>query len=109
MSTSPSSHLTATHIPTITQLRTQLDYGDASLPRCKSFYDDLRVYRRKFITQDGQSGDQIHEWKKPEAQAALDEITDAYLDRDGNGPIFWPKDVDHKNRNSLQYSKDRTM
>lgn len=105
----PSSHVTATQIPNITELRKQLDYGDATLSRCANFYDDLRVYRKKYHTKDGKPGTEMHEWKTPEAQAELDEITAAYLDKDGNGQTYWPDDGSAANYNSLQYSKHRSM
>ncbi|KAI1864402.1 uncharacterized protein JN550_008959 [Neoarthrinium moseri] len=107
MPSSPSSRITATSIPNITALRVGLDYGDPRLTRCSTFTDDLRGFRKKFVTSTGLPGPDLHEWKLKEHQAGLDEMTAAYLDRDGNGPLYWPDSETSPNYNKLRYSRDQ--
>ncbi|KAK9414764.1 hypothetical protein SUNI508_10882 [Seiridium unicorne] len=108
MPVSPSSRIPATSLPNITSLREDLDYGNSHLTRCNVFYDDVRGFRKKFHTSTGLPGPDLHNWKLKEHQAGLDEMTAAYLDRDGNGPLYWPDSSSSANFNKLQYSKDRT-
>ncbi|KAK6071721.1 hypothetical protein SCUP515_07725 [Seiridium cupressi] len=98
----------ATSLPNITSLREGLDYGNSHLTRCNVFYDDVRGFRKKFHTSTGLPGPDLHNWKLKEHQAGLDEMTAAYLDRDGNGPLYWPDSSSSANFNKLHYSKDRT-
>jgi hypothetical protein len=98
---------TMARIPSITKLRKDLDYGDAHLSRCIDFYDDIRTYRRKFWTSSGLLGSQVIQWKSLEGQSGLDEITDAYLNKDGRGYIYWPSDRTSTYWNSLEYSKHK--
>ncbi|KAK1749544.1 hypothetical protein QBC47DRAFT_354847 [Echria macrotheca] len=94
-------------IPNITTLRNDLDYGDIRLPRCAAFIDDTNAFRRKFKTSRGVDGVDLHDWKSRDGQAGLSEMAVAYLEKEGNGRIFWPDDTSSKNYNKYQYSKDR--
>ena len=106
MSSSPLSKTTAASIPKITELRNELDYGNPQLPRCMAFYDDIRVFRRKYRTSQGVPGFNLWDWKSREHQAGLTEMTQAYLDEEGNGRVFWPAEESSPNRNRLNYSID---
>jgi hypothetical protein len=106
MATSTSPKIAAANIPSITSLRNELDYGDLRLPRCAAFCDDTRAFRKKFITSNGIPGTDLHDWRSHEGQAGLTEMTLAYLDREGNGPMFWPDDKSSSMYNKYQYSKD---
>ncbi|KXH39669.1 hypothetical protein CSAL01_02993 [Colletotrichum salicis] len=97
-----------TSIPPITQLREQLDYGDPHLPRCQGFYDSVRVFRKNFVTSQGWEGSTIHEWRIREHRTALAEMARAYLERHGNGQLFWPDDNTQGRANKLKYSSDGT-
>ncbi|KAK4450328.1 hypothetical protein QBC34DRAFT_297569 [Podospora aff. communis PSN243] len=97
----------AANIPKITSLRKDLDYDDARLPRCAAFNDDTRAFRRKFKTSRGVNGVDLHDWKSEATQAGLNEMTTSYLDRQGNGQLFWPDDRSSQNYNKYQYSKHR--
>ncbi|KAL2126764.1 hypothetical protein VTI74DRAFT_279 [Chaetomium olivicolor] len=108
MATSSSHRVFAANIPSITALRNELDYGDARLPRCAAFYDDTRAFRKKFITSRGVAGTELHDWRSRDGQAALTEMTLAYLDKEGNGSLFWPDDKSSDKYNKYQYSKDHT-
>lgn len=108
MANSPPAKIFAASIPSITTLRKELDYGDPQSPRCAAFYDDTRAFRKKFITSRGVAGPELHDWKSREGQAALTEMTLAYLDKEGNGRLFWPDDKSSANYNKYQYSKDHT-
>jgi len=106
---SPKSKVVASSIPSITALRQQLEYGDPHLSRCSTFYDDVRAFRKKYRTHDGSSGVSLYNWKSPEHQAGLTEMTDAYLDKEGNGALYWPDDDTSPNRNNLLYSQDHDL
>jgi len=98
--------MAATAIPKVTALRRALDYGDAQLLRCITFNDDTRMFRRRFQTTSGVSGIDLHNWKSREHQAGLNEMTMAFLEKAGNGQVFWPNDKSAANYNKYQYSKD---
>jgi hypothetical protein len=97
----------AASIPNITSLRKDLDYADARLPRCGTFNDDTRAFRKKFKTSRGVNGVDLHDWRSQAIQAGLNEMTIAYLDKEGNGKLFWPDDPSSQNYNIYQYSKHR--
>lgn len=106
MATSTSPKIAAANIPSITTLRNDLNYGDPRLPRCAAFYDDTRAFRKKFVTSHGVAGIDLHDWRSRDGQAGLTEMTVAYLDKEGNGPMFWPDDKSSSKYNRYQYSKD---
>ena len=105
-SASTSPKIAAARIPSITALRNELGYGDQKLPRCAAFYDDTRAFRKKFRTSHGIAGVDLHDWKSPEGQTGLTQMTFAYLDKEGNGGLFWPDDEASPNYNRYQYTKD---
>lgn len=92
-------------IPTITALRLQLDYGDTKLARCVAFYDDVRIFRRRYFTQDGSPGLGFYHWKSPQHQTGLTEMVNDFLDKEGNGTRYWPDDDASPNHNKLRYSE----
>ncbi|KAJ9134132.1 hypothetical protein NKR23_g10363 [Pleurostoma richardsiae] len=104
---SPSSKIVPTKIPNITSLRDQLDYGNAGSKRCSTFNDDIRVFRKKFRTTDDIAGVDLHDWKNPAHQAGLTEMAQAYLDKGGNGSVFWPDDETSPYKNKYSYSTHR--
>jgi hypothetical protein len=59
------------------------------------------------VTSGGLPGPDLHKWKLKEHQAGLDEMTAAYLDRQGSGLHYWPDSEISANYNKLQFSKDR--
>src|SRR4051812_1556135 len=103
-----ASEASAASIPNITALRQQLDYGEPSLPRCVGFYDDIRVFRKKFHTASGIPGMDLHDWKSRKHHDGLDEMTNAYLDKEGNGILFWPDDDTSPNHNKYSYVAHRS-
>lgn len=103
-STTIMASINPTSIPSITALRQDLNYGDAKLPRCQAFYEDVRLFRKKYISSQGLEGGSLHEWKLREHQNALGEMTRAFLDRDGNGRHYWPDDETSPRYNGLKYS-----
>ncbi len=105
-SASTSPKIPAARIPSITALRSELDYGDQKLRRCAAFYDDTRAFRKKFQTSHGIAGADLYDWKSPEGQAGLTQMTCAYLDTEKNGRLFWPDDETSPNYNRYQYTKD---
>lgn len=109
MGTLSPSELAATRIPKITDLRDQLNYGDAGLSRCSAFIDDLRVFRRRFTSSGGLLGMELWDWKSSQHQAALREMTTNFLEDLGYGNVYWPSDPTSPNYNALQYPKDHTL
>lgn len=107
MSASPSSK--AASVPNITTLRNELDYGNSQLQRCMAFYDDIRVFRRKYRTSQGVPGLDLWDWKSREHQAGLVEMTQAYLEKEGNGRVFWPDEESSPYRNKYRYSTDHVQ
>ena len=104
-----SPNMPATAIPNVTALRRDLDYGDAQLPRCTTFYKATKTFRGTFQTTRGVSGIDLHKWKSREDQAGLTEMTAAFLDKAGNGQVFWPNNKSAANYNIYQYSKDHVQ
>ncbi|KAL0938598.1 uncharacterized protein CTRU02_205208 [Colletotrichum truncatum] len=102
-STNPSD------IPPISALREALDYGDVSLPRCKAFYDSCRYFQSSFISRQGWEASSLFDWKSREHQAALSEMTRAYLDTGGNGRVFWPDNETTSRSNKLKYSVNQAL
>jgi hypothetical protein len=98
-----------TTIASVSALRSALDYGDSSLARCSAFYDDLNAFRKKYTTASKLSGIDLHDWKNPVHLDGLLEMTFAYLDREGNGSLFWPDNKTLPNYNRLQYAKNHLM
>lgn len=109
MSAPTSPRLPACRIPSILTLREELGYGDRVLPRCRAFGYDINAFRERFQTKSGTAGVKLHDWKSSQGQADLKEITDAYLDREGNGLRFWPDDENSPEYNTYQYSRDATL
>lgn len=105
MSAPSIDDMTATSIPNITKLRTQLDYGDRSKARCQAFYDDLRVFLRKSIAADGTPAIDWYEWNTQKSRVVFRELAEAYLDESGLN--FWPTAVSHPNKNRLDYAEDQ--
>ncbi|EFQ25215.1 hypothetical protein CGRA01v4_06440 [Colletotrichum graminicola] len=95
-----------TAVPRITTLRQELNYGDGKSFQCQAFYDDLRAYRKKFVSSTGLEGSLLHDWKSRDHQTALGEMTRAFLQRDGNGHRYWPDDETSAHYNGLRYSSD---
>jgi hypothetical protein len=104
-----STKLLASNIPSITNLRQRLDYGDAESQRCIIFYEDVRAFRKKYMTDNGLPGASLHDWNSAEHQTGLTKMTEAYLDRDENGQHYWPDDATSPNHNMFQYSSDQEM
>ncbi|KZL69530.1 hypothetical protein CI238_00722, partial [Colletotrichum incanum] len=101
-----TSSINPTAVPSITALRQHLNYGDAKVSQCQAFYDDLRAYRKKFVSSHGLEGSGLHDWKSRDHQLALGEMTRAFLERDGNGRRYWPDDEGSPHYNGLRYSSD---
>jgi hypothetical protein len=99
----------ASNIPPIKQLREKLDYGDPTLLRCKTFYDDLRIFCKRFKTSKGVEGLSLYDWRSPEHQEGLSEMAHEYLERAGNGMHFWPDNETSANYNTLKYSEDKIL
>lgn len=94
----------ATSVPSITTLRRELGYGDSRNPRCQTFYDDVRAFRKKFVASNGIKGKDLHQWKDVAHQAGLREMAAAYLDTHGNGDLFWPIDSAAEHYNGTIYA-----
>ncbi|KAL3295969.1 hypothetical protein RB213_011402 [Colletotrichum asianum] len=104
-----TASINPSEIPSITALREVLDYGDQHLPRCKRLHDNMRYFRTTFISSKGLEGSSLIDWKSREEQAALAEMTNAFLERDGTGRQFWPDDEASDRFNRLKYSTHHAL
>ncbi len=98
------SPVSASSIPSISELRHKLGYGDGDLPRVKSLADDARVFTKRFITREGLRGSELVTWRSPEHKLALREMAHSWLEGHDMGANYWPSDPQHPNYNKLQYS-----
>lgn len=94
----------AARVPKIRILRKQLGYGDETLGRCQAFIDDMRVFRKLFVTKGGVQGHMLYEWRSNDDRLGLTEMTLEYLEVHGNGAKFWPDEKASHFYNKLQYS-----
>ncbi|KAL5400094.1 hypothetical protein PMIN03_012580 [Paraphaeosphaeria minitans] len=95
----------ASSIPTITNLRDTLNYGDQSIPRHSSFVMKLRQFRQEHCLHDPS----LSVWKSPESQQKLAHLATSFLDGHKNGEIYWPDDPAAANYNSLKYSTHQSL
>lgn len=108
MATVRDSEIAATCIEKITKLRERIGYGDLGLNRCVAFLAVFRAFRLKY-TWNGICGTDLRDWSSPKHQVALDEMTEEFLDVQGNGETYWPRNSNSPNFNNLQYTDDRTL
>ncbi|WQF75110.1 hypothetical protein CDEST_00124 [Colletotrichum destructivum] len=101
--------LNTSEIPSITILRQNIDYCDQTLPRCKKLHETMRYFRASFTSSKGMEGNSLIDWKSTKQQAALTEMTNAFLERDGMGRHFWPDDETSDRFNRLKYSTDHAL
>ncbi|KAF2813326.1 uncharacterized protein BDZ99DRAFT_253876 [Mytilinidion resinicola] len=94
----------ASSVPNITELRRQLQYGNNH----PTFSDDIKMFRKNYRTPSGLVGMDLYDWSSPQHQAALEEMTNAYLEQEGRGNLYWPDDRTSANLNILQYSRDHS-
>lgn len=99
-----STPKSAAGVPPIAKLREELGYGDAKSARSESFIDDARVFRKTFITAQGEPASSFYEWKSKLHHQGLEEMVDAYLKTKGKGKAFWPDNKDSYYYTKLQYS-----
>ncbi|KAL0765265.1 hypothetical protein CaCOL14_012014 [Colletotrichum acutatum] len=102
-----SSSINPTSIPSISALRRQLGYGDSDVAKDQSmsFQHTVRAFRKTFVTRQGYEGSAMYEWKSSEHQSALEEMVQAFLDRDGNGARLWPDENAQGSAKQLKYSR----
>jgi hypothetical protein len=86
-----------TLVPTITTLRQDLGYGGENQETWKIVYDSASDLRKVFVTSKGLKGTEILDWKSKEHQDALADMTDTYLEANGNGRLYWPEDSTQNN------------
>ncbi|KAK2035188.1 hypothetical protein LX32DRAFT_550942 [Colletotrichum zoysiae] len=95
-----------TAVPGITALRQELNYGDAKSLQCQALNDAMRSHRMKFVSSNGLKGSLLIDWKSRDHHSALEEMTQAFLNEDGNGRRYWPDDETSAHYNGLGYSYD---
>lgn len=95
-----------TAIPSVTNLREQLGYGDTK----KKIFHELKTAmlssRDVFVTDEGLRGQDLIDWKSREQQTALSKMVQTFLDRDRNAKKFWPDD-DALYTTKLKFSTDQ--
>ncbi|KAK2060495.1 hypothetical protein LY76DRAFT_467637, partial [Colletotrichum caudatum] len=92
--------------PIITALRQELHYGDAKSLQCRALKDAMRSHRKEFVSSNGLEGSLLYDWKSRDHHSALEEMTQAFLNEDGNGRRYWPDDETSAHYNGLRYSYD---
>ncbi|KAH7156274.1 hypothetical protein EDB81DRAFT_756759 [Dactylonectria macrodidyma] len=93
-------------IPSIKELRQELDYGHARERRDILFYNVARSYAFNFKSSQGIPGSELIRWKYRPHQDGLMEMASQFLDQDGKGAYYWPDDPEASNHGKLQYSKE---
>ncbi|KAH7155467.1 hypothetical protein B0J13DRAFT_618911 [Dactylonectria estremocensis] len=93
-------------IPSIKELRQELDYGHARERRDILFYNVTRSYAFNFKSSQGIPGSELMRWKYRPHQDGLLEMASQFLDQDGKGAYYWPDDPEASNHGKLQYSKE---
>jgi hypothetical protein len=99
----------AASIPSITDLRKELDYGGVGSDRPIQFNSTVRNYWKTFVTEDGTSACDLTEWNVPKTKDRLLELTDSFLEGEKYGMKFWPDDVNNEFKNKWSYTQDRPM
>lgn len=89
--------------PPVGELRKRLGYGDASLDRCKSFYEDCRVFIKRFTTEKSIRGPYLLDRRSRDHMDGLREMANAFLNEANFGNIYWPNDETNLNYNRYQY------
>ncbi|KAI1330257.1 hypothetical protein F5Y16DRAFT_396549 [Xylariaceae sp. FL0255] len=95
----------AANLPKITALRQQLGYGDPRTNQYNTFIDDVRAYRRKFRTPEGQDGISFSIWSSPEHQSGLSKMVTKYIKT--YGCLFWPDNLLATDSDKLQFLRDK--
>lgn len=88
-------------------LRHQLGYENIGGERERSFHRDVRDYIANYTTEDGLSGKCLKKWRSQPHKKHLIVMTKNFLDRDGNGSLYWPHDVESLYYGVLQYSNHK--
>lgn len=96
-------------VPGVGELRKKLGYEDASLDRCKSFYEDCRVFIKRFTTESGIRGPHLHDRTSRQHVDGLQEMADAFLNEANFGNIYWPDDDTKPNYNKFQFSRHQRL
>jgi len=96
----------ACQVPSITKLRHELGYGNAKLHRCEAFYDNMRVFRKRYITKSQVKSTDLQNWKWSNQQKFLNEMTREFLEVRKHGYEFWPDNSSNANYNELRYTND---
>ena len=87
-----------TQIPTITELRRQINYGDDRKAEWSAVKTHIQRFREAYRTSAGTPGSTFANWKNPTHRANLRKMVHHYLDH-GEGAQFWPND-----KNALYYN-----
>ncbi|KAH7155468.1 hypothetical protein B0J13DRAFT_545650 [Dactylonectria estremocensis] len=89
-------------VPHITELREELgsEVGTDLARR-------IAEYPFGFKSDRGKKGISLTRWKDFHHQAGLRKMAEDFLERDGNGPLFWPDDRASPHYRKLQYSRHR--
>ncbi len=107
--TATMSSRRSSKLPSVSELREMLDYGDKTLERCKYFYEDCRFFIRHYVNAEGVPGSQFYDRASRDHLDGVERMTEAFLQNKDNGNYWWPSDRNHRNANKLQYSLHQTQ
>ncbi|KAF4980814.1 hypothetical protein FZEAL_3268 [Fusarium zealandicum] len=97
-------------LPRLTDLRKELGYGHAGQAQDIAFKRALKAQVESFVSpSDNIPGFKFTQWKTPEHQRGLLEMTKDFLDTKGKGIEFWPDDPLSPNKRPLEYSKNSSQ
>ncbi|KAH6900271.1 hypothetical protein B0T10DRAFT_470100 [Thelonectria olida] len=93
-------------IPTITELRKELDCGHPHKRLDITLWNSVRSYGSHFTSRSGIPGHGLLRWRDRSHQNGLLQMTHRFLEEDGKGSYFWPDDPTDQHYRKLQYSKE---
>jgi hypothetical protein len=100
------NRLLVSNIPTITELRKELDCGHAHKRLDIALWNAVRSYGSHFTSKSGIPGHDLLKWKDRLHQNGLLQMAHSFLEEDGKGSYFWPDDPTDQHYRKLQYSKE---
>ena len=95
-----------TQIPTITELRRQINYGDDRKAEWSVVKPHIQRFREAYRTSAGTPGSTFANWKNVTHKANLRKMVHHYLDH-GEGAQFWPNDKNAPYYNGLHSLEHR--
>ncbi|KAJ4256199.1 hypothetical protein NW762_009277 [Fusarium torreyae] len=94
-------------IPQCQALRKLLGVGTPHDKESICFKNTIQEFRVQYRSDEGEFGYSFRTWGDPSHQKGLIRMTDGFLERDGQGPRFWPDHEGSAPVKPLKWTKDR--